>query len=434
MVVVLRMSTIRHRICALLCVRLLVLVGLILVPFRPAKGYSVLTHEQIVDLAWADRIVPLLKQRFPNATEEEINQAHAYAYGGSIIQDLGYYPFGSSEFSNLLHYVRSGDFVMALLQDSDNLDEYAFALGAISHYTSDVEGHPAVNRAVALDYPKLERMYGPEVTYEDNHRAHIRTEFGFDVVQVAKGRFTTDSYHNFIGFQVSKPLQEQAFRDTYGLELTDVMSDPNLTISTYRRSVSKIIPEMTRVALITKHAELVRENPGFDQGKFVYRLSRAEYEQQWGAEYERPGWRTRLFAAFVRVLPKIGPLKSSDITLPTTDTEDLYIKSVNKTVDVYRGQLAELRNNRRAFSLPNRDCDTGNPTTPNEYNLADETYAKLVEKLAANKFQWITPQLRANLVAYYSHPQSPHPEGMSADEWQKVELTVAELREINPER
>jgi len=255
MVVVLRMSTIRHRICGLLCVRLLVLVGLILVPFRPAKGYSVLTHEQIVDLAWADRIVPLLKQRFPNATEEEINQAHAYAYGGSIIQDLGYYPFGSSEFSNLLHYVRSGDFVMALLQDSDNLDEYAFALGAMSHYTSDVEGHPAVNRAVALDYPKLERMYGPEVTYEDNHRAHIRTEFGFDVVQVAKGRFTTDSYHNFIGFQVSKPLLEQAFRDTYGLELTDVMSDPNLTISTYRRSVSKIIPEMTRVALITKHAE-----------------------------------------------------------------------------------------------------------------------------------------------------------------------------------
>ena len=190
MVVVLRMSTIRHRICALLCVRLLVLVGLILVPFRPAKGSSVLSHEQIVDLAWADRIVPLLKQRFPNATEEEINQPHAYAYGGSIIQELGYYPFGSNEFSNLLHYVRSGDFVMALLQDSDNLDEYAFALGAMSHYTSDVEAHPAVNRAVALDYPKLERMYGPEVIYEDNHRAHIRTEFGFDVVQVAKGRFT----------------------------------------------------------------------------------------------------------------------------------------------------------------------------------------------------------------------------------------------------
>src|SRR5215469_5672317 len=256
MVVVLRMSTIRHRICALLYVRLL---------------------------------VPLLKQRFPNATEEEINQAHAYAYGGSIIQDLGYYPFGSSEFSNLLHYVRSGDFVMALLQDSDNLDEYAFALGAMSHYTSDVEGHPAVNRAVALDYPKLERKFGKQVTYEDNHQAHIRTEFGFDVVQVGKGRFTSDSYHNFIGFKVSRPLLEQAFRETYGVELTDVMKDPDLAIGTYRRSVSTIIPEMTRVALLTKHAELVKENPDFDKNKFLYRLSRAEYEQEWGTQYQRPG-------------------------------------------------------------------------------------------------------------------------------------------------
>ncbi len=229
-----------------------------------------------------DHIKPLLLQRFPGATADELNEAHAYAYGGCIIQDLGYYPFGNKEFSNLLHYVRSGDFVVALLRDADDLNGYAFALGALAHYASDTEGHPAVNQSVALSFPKLRKKYGNHVTYEDDHSAHIRTEFGFDVVQVAKGRFTSDSYHNFIGFQVSRPLLDQAFRETYGLELTDVIENPDLAIGTYRRSISQIIPEMTEVALLTKHAELVREIPDFNQRKFVYRLSRAQYEQAMG--------------------------------------------------------------------------------------------------------------------------------------------------------
>ena len=166
---------------------LVLVLAFVLTSPRGMAGYSMLTHEEIVDLAWVDQIEPLLKHRFPQATADEINEAHAYAYGGCIIQDLGYYPFGSKDFSNLLHYVRSGDFVVALLRDADDLDGYAFALGALAHYASDIEGHPSVNRAVALSYPKLEREYGKEVTYEEDHRAHIRTEFGFDVVQVAKG-------------------------------------------------------------------------------------------------------------------------------------------------------------------------------------------------------------------------------------------------------
>jgi hypothetical protein len=392
------------------------------------SGYSMLTHEQIIDLAWADQIQPLLKQRFPNATEEELKEAHAYAYGGCIIQDLGYYPFGNKDFSNMLHYVRSGDFVVAMLQDADDINGYAFALGALAHYTSDVDGHPAVNRAVAMDYPKLQQKFGNSVTYEDNHRAHIRTEFGFDVVQVAKGRFTSDSYHNFIGFKVDKPLLEQAFRETYGLELKDILSNPDLSIGSYRRSVSTIIPEMTRVALLTKHAELVKENPDFDQKKFVYRLSRAQYEKEWGTQYQKPGWRTRLFAAFVRILPKVGPLKNVDITMPTPTTEDLYIKSVNNTVDSYKARLVALRLQRNRIDLPNVDFDTGKPTQPGEYQLADKTYAKLLEKLADRKFDLVTPELQANLIAFYSNPTHTKPGDMSADEWRKVESAVSELK------
>jgi hypothetical protein len=399
----------------------------VLVSSQWMSGYSMLTHEQIVDLAWSDQIQPLLKKRFPRATQQELDEAHAYAYGGCIIQDLGYYPFGNKTFSNLLHYVRSGDFVVAMLQDADDINGYAFALGALAHYTSDVDGHPAVNRAVAIDYPKLQREFGNNVTYEDNHTAHIRTEFGFDVVQVAKGRFTSDSYHNFIGFKVDKPLLEQAFRETYGLELNDVLSNPDLSIGSYRRSVSAIIPEMTRVALLTKHAELVRENPDFDQKKFLYRLTRAEYEKEWGTQYQKPGWRTRLFAAFVRILPKVGPLKNADITLPTPTTEDLYIKSVNKTVDSYKAQLTMLQH-RDQIDLPNLDFDTAKPTKPEEYKLADLTYAKLVVKLADRKFDLVTPDLQTDLVTFYSGPPHPQPDDITADEWHKVEAAVSDLK------
>jgi len=420
-----------NRIAAFI-LRLVLVLGVVLAGARGMAAYSMLTHEEIVDLAWADRIEPLLKHRFPHATEQDINEAHAYAYGGCVIQDLGYYPFGSKDFSNLLHYVRSGDFVEALLRDADDLDSYAFALGALAHYISDVEGHPSVNRAVALSYPKLQRKYGKEVTYDEDHRAHIRTEFGFDVVQVAKGRFTSDDYHNFIGFQVSKPVLERAFRETYGLQLDDVLKNPDLAIGTYRRSVSKIIPEMTRVALVTKHAELVQENPDFDQRKFLYRLSRTEYERQWGTQYQKPGWRTRFLAFVVQTLPKVGPLKSADITLPTPETEELYIHSVNKTVDVFREKLAQLRGKSGRIDLANRDCDTGHPTKPSEYKLADATYAKLVEQLAGNKFQLVTPELQANIMAFYGSDRHSPPADMSAEEWRKVQTAVGGLRGLHP--
>src|SRR5215467_11631453 len=224
-------------------------------------GYSVLTHEEIIDLLWPNHMKRLLLERFPGSTEDQLRQAHAYAYGGSVIQDMGYYPFGSKEFSSLVHYVRSGDFVIALLRDAADINEYAFALGALSHYVSDNVGHPAVNHSVAMEYPKLRAKYGDQVTYGDDPKAHIKTEFGFDVVEVAKHRYPSDAYHDFIGFKVAKPLLEKAFQETYGIELTDVFGDLDLAIGTYRRSVSEIIPEMTRVALLSKRADLVRDTP-----------------------------------------------------------------------------------------------------------------------------------------------------------------------------
>ena len=232
-----------------------------------AFAYSVLTHEEIVDLAWKSEIRPLLIERFPGITEEQIKEAHAYAYGGSVIQDLGYYPFGNKDFSNLAHYVRSGDFVLELLAESQNVDEYAFALGALSHYVADIDGHPAVNEAVALHYPKLRAKYGNSVRYAQDTTAHLKTEFGFDTVQVAKNRYAPEQFHDFIGFQVSEPLLERVFPVVYGLELKDVLPHEDLTVGSYRFSVSRLIPEMTQVALQTHKKDLMRETPDFSRQK-----------------------------------------------------------------------------------------------------------------------------------------------------------------------
>src|SRR5229473_43320 len=286
---------------------ILLSVAIILLGTAVAPAYSVLTHEQVVDLLWKDRIEPMLRKRFPQATDEDLRKAHAYAYGGSLLQDMGYYPFGSKFFSDLVHYVRTGDFVVALMQDSSDLNEYAFSLGALAHYVSDNSGHPTINQVVAIEFPKLRKKFGNQVTYGDDPKAHIRTEFGFDMVQVAKNRYTSDRYHDFIGFEVAKPLLERAFLDTYGLKITDVFGDEDLAIGTFRRAISNVIPEMTRVALLSRKDQMIKEDPNFDRKKFLYYLSRTNYQKEWGKGYRRPGVRERILAWFLKIMPKIGP-------------------------------------------------------------------------------------------------------------------------------
>jgi len=216
---------------------------------RQASAYSVLAHEANIDALWDTTIAPMLQARFPEATAAEIVEARAYAYGGCVIQDLGYYPFGSHVFSNLLHYVRTGDFVHALISDALDIDEYAFALGALGHYAADNSGHPmAVNRAVPLMYPKLRAEFGDAVTYAQAPKNHVLVEFSFDVVQVAAGAYAPAAYHSYIGFKVAKPALERAFRATYGIEMSDFFLSEDLAIATYRHAVGTTIPEMTKVA------------------------------------------------------------------------------------------------------------------------------------------------------------------------------------------
>ncbi len=395
-----------------------------------SSAYSVLTHEEIVDLVWTDEIQPLLLKRFPGLSEDQITEAHAYAYGGAVIQDLGYYPFGSREFSNLVHYVRSGDFVRELLFESQDANEYAFALGALSHYASDIAGHPAVNQAVAIEYPKLRKKFGKSVRYAQDKAAHLKTEFGFDTVQVAKNRYASQGYHDFIGFQVSKSLLERVFPVVYGVELKDVLTHEDLAVGSYRFAVSRVIPQMTRVALQIHKKELMHEIPNFSKRKFLYRLSRSDYEKQWGKEYVKPGLGSRILATLLRFIPKIGPFRGLEFNNPTAQTEDLYIKSINMTVDQYRVLLEQVRTN--ALALPDFDLDSGKPTKAAEYSLTDNSYAKLLARLSERKFDLTSPELRDNILHFYSDLSLPIETKKDPGDWKNVLSELDELKAATP--
>ena len=191
-------------------------------------------------------------QAVPHCDPDDLRKAHAFAYGGPLVQDMGYYPFGSIYFSDPTHYVRSGDFIVNLIHESSDLNEYAFALGALAHYSADNLGHPAVNEAVAMEFPKLRKKFGNEVTYADNPKAHIRTEFGFDVSQVARNRYTSDRYHDFIGFEISQAGAGARLRGDvrHTTQCRDLRR--NLAIGTFGARSAKVVPEMTRVALLAQ--------------------------------------------------------------------------------------------------------------------------------------------------------------------------------------
>jgi len=395
------------------------------------SGYSVLTHEEIVDLLWTDGIRPLLLKQYPESSEEQVREAHAYAYGGAVIQDLGYYPFGSEEFSNLLHYVRSGDFVREMRLQSQDVNEYAFALGALSHYASDIAGHPAVNQAVAILYPELRAKFGKSVRFAQGKTAHIKTEFGFDMVQVAKNRYASEQYHDFIGFKVSKSLIERVFPIIYGIEMKDVLPRADLAIGSYRFSISRLIPEMTQVALKTHKKDMMSESPTLARTKFLYRLSRSDYEREWGKDYRKPGIGIRFLAALLRFMPKIGPFKALAFNNPTPEMEELYFKSINTTVDQYRALLGNVRTD--SLLPPNRDLDDGRLTKPGEYAPADSTYAKLLARMAERKFDRTTTELRADMLRFYSDLSLPIETKKDKARWQDVLTGLNQLKSVTPD-
>jgi hypothetical protein len=402
---------------------------LILCSCPNAYSYSVLTHEAIIDSTWDSAIKPLLLKRFPAATPDEFLAAHAYAYGGCIIQDLGYYPFGSKFFSDLTHYVRSGDFIGNMIREAQDLNEYAFALGALAHFAADNNGHRmATNVSVPLLYPKLRLKFGKSITYADDPFSHTKTEFGFDVFQSAKSRYASAAYKEFIGFQVAKPVLQRAFQDTYGMRIEDVFLSLDLAIGSYRRAVGSILPALTKVAWQLKGPEIRKEVPGITRKKFLYNLSRSSYEKNWGATYERPGVRSRILAGFFRIVPRVGPFKALAFKKLTPETEKLYMMGFNASIDRYRELLADV--GRGGLNLPNDNIDVGEVTKAGKYKLTDGAYAKLLHKLDGHYVD-LPQDLRSDILAFYQDLSLPIATKADASDWARLQEELSHLAAVN---
>jgi hypothetical protein len=388
----------------------------------PCFGYSVIMHEAIIDAEWDSRIRPYLLKQFPKATPEELRIAKSYAYGGSVIQDLGYYPLGGQFFSHLTHYVRSGDFVEALFDESRGLNDLAFALGALSHYCADIQGHSqGINRAVPLLYPRLGRKYGPVMSWEESPRAHLLTEFSFDTLEVVVGNVAPQAYHRYIGFRVDEPLLKNAFRKTYGLELSGQTFSLPLLLFSYRSSAGWFVPEMTDVAWAYKGKTLEDRATGLHH-KSLFHLAHPNIEASWDAKRARPGVGDNVLALAVHILPAIGFLNVFQFRTPTEDADQLFSESLKATVADYELQLSPTR-----VDPPNINLDTGRLTHPGEYRFGDLTFARWLDRLDRSHFSQLNAAMRESLVNFYSDPIH---NGLREDgrKWRKIQRELGDLK------
>jgi hypothetical protein len=372
----------------------------VLTAFAPAKAFSILSHQAVIDAAWDSTIRPLLLYKFPGTPDSVLNNAKAFAYGGVIMPDMGYFPFGSVTFTNLLHYTRSGDFYETLLSEAKDLNEYAFALGALAHYYGDIEGHPlGTNPSVPMVYPKVKKEYGPVATYEQDPLAHRRMELAFDVLQVARGSYASKAYHDFIGFELSKELMERTFFKVYGLEMKELFINFRVAVGSFRWSVKELFPLLTQVAWRNKKKDIAASNPGVRGKNFRYRMSRNTFHKEWGAEYQRQGFGARFLSLFIRFMPKVGPLAPLRFRIPTPDSEKLFIAGFNAALLNYTNNARRLRSG--ALNIKNLNLDTGKPATFNEYKLSDECYSELLLKHEKTEFVNMNAGLQKALLSFF---------------------------------
>jgi hypothetical protein len=406
---------------------LLTWIVLLLLAPTSSEAFSVLAHQAVVDKAWDDTLLPLMRERFPAATKQELGDTRAYAHGGSHLADLGYFPLGSRPFTDLLHYVRTGDFVTRLLAEASSPNEYAFALGALDHYEVDTIGHPqATNRAVSLIYPKLARKYGNEVTYADSPSAHLQTEFRFDILQVARRGEIPGLFEHSIDFKVPRQFVERVFEENYGLKLDDLFDNYEVALGTYRWSFSILIDETTGIAWQLYRKDIEVLEPGMTPKHFLHAMSRADFEQQFGKAFREPGYLVGFIAVFGNLLPNIGPFKRLPYKpLPPT-VRQLYSDAFEKASEQYRKDAVAAA--RGGFRLANLNLDTGESTSQANYPPADKAYIELLHRHARDHFAHISSELATDILDHFQVRDVSAKLEMSARERQEVQRDLSDLQ------
>ena len=439
----------------------ILLFALALAP-SPLAAYSLLTHEQLINLVWDDTVVPLLLSQYPSLTPAQIEQARAYAYGGCVIQDIGYYPLGDEFFSDLTHYVRSGDFVLNLFRNAHNANELAFAIGALSHYVGDSVGHSeATNRAVAVEFPSLAQKYGPSVNYAQSPTAHVRAEFAFDIDEIAHHRMAPVRYYRHVGLQVPVKQLALAYYQTYGLNRSFLRKRTLINVRGYRGAVHNFIPRIAYAVTLLRRRHEPADPQTPELALLQQHIAEASASGHWDSYRRNPGIGTYMLAGLLFVLPKVGPLRLVAVKGPTTDTEADYLHSVEVSIHVLDRTLAAFTPNaaaslanarttlnqllpaasssgrdalllasNRAHPLPNRDLDTGHVVQPGGYPLTDATYASLLHRIVADPHLPIPPGIKSDVLAYYSDPDAPITTRRNAAHWATVQADLQVLRSM----
>jgi hypothetical protein len=400
----------------------------VLLVCRPAGAYSLLTHEQLIDLTWQSSIVPLLRSRYPGITGEELEVARSYAYGGCVIQDIGYYPFGDPFVSDLTHYVRSGDFIVHLFRDAKDANQLAFAVGALSHYIGDNIGHSmAVNRAVPVEFPKLGAKYGPVVAYAQDKHAHVQTEFAFDINEIAHHRLAPLHYLRHVGLNVPTQQLAAAYYETYGLSADfSKARTSRINVRGFRFAVRSFIPRIAYAITLLHRSHMVADPMGPESQKLDSEVAQIAAENDWDKYRKKAGIGTYTLAGFIYVVPKVGPLKLAAIKGPTAATEEEYVRSVNLSTDALSSAIGRLVKPHQ--TLPNRDLDTGSRVRPGGYRLTDDTYAKLLHRLVEDPHHTIPPGLKADIQNYYADPEAPIRTKKNPTQWAQVQSELQTLQ------
>jgi Zinc dependent phospholipase C len=404
------------------------LLLLILIVSRPAGAYSLLTHEQLIDLTWQSSIAPLLRSRYPNLTPAELEEARSYAYAGCVIQDIGYYPFGDPFFSDLTHYVRSGDFVVHLYRDAKSANELAFAIGALSHYIGDNIGHAeATNRAVPVEFPKLAAKYGPVVSFGEAEHAHIQTEFGFDINEIGHRRFAPVHYLRHVGLNVPDRQLAAAFYETYGLsEDFSKARFRRVNVAGFRFAVRSFLPRIAYALTLLHRSRMPADPMSPDLQKLQSEITLVATTNNWDQYRKKAGIGTYSLAGIIWILPKIGPLKMLAIKGPNATTEEQYVRSVNHSTDALSSTLSRF--GRPHQTLPNRDLDTGLPVHAGGYRLTDDTYANLLHRVAADPHDTVPPGLKSDILNYYADPAAPIHTKKYPAKWAQVQTDLQTLK------
>jgi len=279
---------------------------------------------------------------------------------------------------------------------------------------------------------KLRKKYGDFITYGDDHTSHSRLEFSYDVLQVSRGTYTSQAYHDFIGFKVSEPVLERAFLKTYGLKLSDMFRDFNSAVGTLRWGVNNLIPAIIKMTWRTQRDSILKHQPTMTARKFKYQIKKREFYTEFGKTKVHEGLETDLITFIIRVAPKIGPFKTFKYVNPGSTGEKRFIKAFDTITAHFARNLARFRDHNLA--LNNVDFDTGRPTVIDEYNMADQAYAEWLIKLDKEHFEYVTPSVKEALLNFYGDPRLilySHKYPFNCDE---LEQAIANLKQDSPQQ